>query len=612
VDRTGASNDVLDDAHAFGGQWDLDSSRRVTGLLRQRPLVMSAVAAAAAVSGLIEALLLVLVVRVAGLAVDDNASLGSVSFGPFDLQGLDGRSAFVLGGVGVAAFAIVQAGVAGAEARLSASLLVSTRQQLVTGWMRTDWPTKSSEPPGDLIALMGEFSGRVKESLVLGLAAFVAGISFLALVASAFVVSPIAALSIAVIGGLIGLLLNPLTRLSRRYGKNLGNESAAFITEANRMIMVAREIVAFDVGDRVAQLVNRQAERVATWQRRSQFAIRIVPTLYRTIVLGLLFAGLGLVYLLELGDIGSLAAIVLILLRALNYTQQAQAQLQRLADVEPYVGRVADKIAEFRDHRLVRDGREIDEIRTVSLHDVGFHYILDEPVLSGLDLELTLGDALGVVGASGAGKSTLVDVLLRLREPTHGHVVVNGIDARTVERGSWHRRLAFVSQHPGLTTGTLVDNVMFHRDGIDRARAIAALKEAQLQDFLRRHGPDAPVGESGSLLSGGQAQRVGIARAVAGVPDLLVLDEPTSALDVLSEARMVEMLRQVRERRIIVVISHRPAALEVCNKILVLHPGARHELIESADDIADRTAFLRDMIAMADDDEDPADDEESP
>ena len=167
-----------------------------------------------------------------------------------------------------------------------------------------------------------------------------------------------------------------------------------------------------------------------------------------------------------------------------------------------------------------------------------FSYDGSLPTLSDIDFTLQQGEILGVIGPSGAGKSTLAQVLLGLRAPDTGSVMVGGVDLAQVDRAWWTRQVSFVPQDPVLFTGTIAENIRFFRDDVDDAAVFRAAEHANVLSEIRAmpQGFDTHLGERGGGLSGGQRQRLSIARALAGSPSLLILDEPTSALDGHSES----------------------------------------------------------------------------
>lgn len=219
------------------------------------------------------------------------------------------------------------------------------------------------------------------------------------------------------------------------------------------------------------------------------------------------------------------------------------------------------------------------EISVVSLNNIVFRYEeTAAPVIKGINLKLSRGDIVGLVGASGAGKSTLIGVLLGLLQPCKGVIYWGGVPLTTPEElQGLHAQVAYVAQNVFIADDTLLANIALgeYIDKVDQHRLARALDIAQLNDVVKDlpDGLNSQIGENASMLSGGQAQRVGIARAIYANRPLLVLDEATSALDTRTEKRVLDALALDRGSRITVVIAHRTTALSDCDAIYTIRDG---------------------------------------
>jgi ABC-type multidrug transport system fused ATPase/permease subunit len=172
-------------------------------------------------------------------------------------------------------------------------------------------------------------------------------------------------------------------------------------------------------------------------------------------------------------------------------------------------------------------------------------------------------------------------------------VRVNGIAYELLDEDSWARSIGFVPQEPQLMEGTVAENIAFFRPGITLQNIEAAAEAAHIATDIRLlpHGYDTVLGPEGRGLSGGQKQRIAIARALVGEPSLLVLDEPTSALDAVSERLIRNTLANLRPRKIIVIIAHRPATIEICNRLIMLNEG---RIVDrgAPDKLAEKLGFM--------------------
>jgi len=217
----------------------------------------------------------------------------------------------------------------------------------------------------------------------------------------------------------------------------------------------------------------------------------------------------------------------------------------------------------------------------VALEGVTFAWPGREPVLDGVDLEIEPGKTVALIGPSGGGKSTLANLLLRLAEPTGGHITCEGTDLAAVDPREWRRRVAWVPQRPTIFTATLADNLrLFNPDASDEQVAFA-IGTAALGDLVARlpDGLQTVVGEGGRRLSAGQAQRIALARALISEAPLLVLDEPTAHLDRETERELATAIEDATDGRSALIISHRERPIAAADRTLVLSDGSLNGLV---------------------------------
>jgi ATP-binding cassette, subfamily B, bacterial len=215
----------------------------------------------------------------------------------------------------------------------------------------------------------------------------------------------------------------------------------------------------------------------------------------------------------------------------------------------------------------------------VRFENVTFGYEPGRPVLHGVSLEAKPGEVLAIVGPTGAGKTTLVHLLVRFFDPWSGRVTIGGHDIRDFRYRSLRQQVALVMQDPFILPQTVAENIAYGRPDASREEVVAAAKAAGADEFIERlpEGYDAVIGERGATLSGGEKQRLSIARAFLKDAPILILDEPTSALDTRTEARLLEALDRLMEDRITFVIAHRLSTTRRANQIVVLEHG---EIVE--------------------------------
>jgi ABC-type multidrug transport system fused ATPase/permease subunit len=211
----------------------------------------------------------------------------------------------------------------------------------------------------------------------------------------------------------------------------------------------------------------------------------------------------------------------------------------------------------------------------VAFENVSFAYRQGDPVLQRVSFVAEPGEMIALVGPSGAGKSTLVSLVARFYDPTHGRVLVDGIDVRHLSLAGLRDNIGMVFQDTFLFAGTVRENIAFGRSDASEADILSAARAAHAWEFITRmpDGLDAQVGERGVHLSEGQRQRLAIARALLRDPRILILDEPTSALDARSERLLQAALENLMRDRTTFVIAHRLGTVMRANRILVLESG---------------------------------------
>ncbi len=281
---------------------------------------------------------------------------------------------------------------------------------------------------------------------------------------------------------------------------------------------------------------------------------------------GRMTAGTILVFLSYLGSLyGPLNSI--------TYTastwQHAAANADRVMEI-------LDTPADVQDRP---DSRETSLRGGVRYEDIAFGYAPERPVLKGVSFEARPGEVIAIVGPTGAGKTTLMNLLVRFFDPWSGRVSIDGQDIRTIRLRSLRQQVAIVLQESFIFPLTAAENIAYGRPEATREQIVAAAVAANADGFIRAlpSGYDTVVGERGATLSGGEKQRLSIARAFLKDAPILILDEPTSALDARTEALLLEALSRLMEGRTTFIIAHRLSTIRNADHILVLNHG---EIVE--------------------------------
>jgi ATP-binding cassette subfamily B protein len=256
-------------------------------------------------------------------------------------------------------------------------------------------------------------------------------------------------------------------------------------------------------------------------------------------------------------------------LHAMTYSsstvQYATAQADRVMEIMDTVPDVQDS----------PDAVEVDLRGRVIYENVTFAYDQGSRVINGVSLEVQPGEVLAIVGPTGAGKTTLANMLVRFFDPDTGRITIDGRDIRDIKLQSLRQQIALVLQDPFIFPISVAENIAYGRPEASPEEIMAAARAANADAFIRRlpEGYDTVVGERGGTLSGGEKQRLSIARAFLKDAPILILDEPTSALDARTEAALLEALERLMSGRVTLIIAHRLSTIRKADRIAVLEHG---------------------------------------
>ena len=293
--------------------------------------------------------------------------------------------------------------------------------------------------------------------------------------------------------------------------------------------------------------------------------------------------------------------ILLVVLRSLSYGVALQQVASGLASLKPSLTLFTESLSKLRRGSLDWGTASFEGFESCQFEGVGFTYGADEiPALDNASFVISQGMRVGVVGPSGGGKSTTVRLMLGLLEPSSGRVLVNGRPVHEFERSEWSKRIGGVPQSAQLLSGTIAENLRLFRTGISDDDLWRALQVADFADEVREleKGLETRIGSGERALSGGQIQRLSIARAFAARPDFVVMDEPTSSIDVLSEAAVSDAIENLPEDVTMVIISHRMRILRDCDLLIVIEGGSVSDF-GRPEEVASRSRYVQSLAEGA-------------
>jgi len=416
------------------------------------------------------------------------------------------------------------------------------------------------------------------------------GLVAAAMVILLFVVDPaLAAGVVAVVGGLYILIYLAVRQVLARVGRDRVTANRERFTTAGEALGGIKDIKLLGRENTYVKAFRGPSKRQAKHQATSQ-TLSAVPR-----------------FLVEAVGFGGIIALTLVLI-----TLKGGASSNALGETLPFLGlyafagyrllpaaqQIYQGVAKLRFGAAVVDNVHSDLIKRSSLaainnpcpepfppqqeiafSGVSFTYPnASIPALTNINLAIPVGSSVGLVGGTGAGKTTMVDLLLGLLTPTEGVITVDGRAILDDHRRAWQGALGYVPQDIFLTDSSVAENIALgvppHE--IDQEQVKRCARMAQLDDFIRSEMPDGYdtiVGERGVRLSGGQCQRIGIARALYRDPPVLVFDEATSALDNMTESAVMDAIKYFHNEKTIIIIAHRLTTVQGCDKVVFLNEG---------------------------------------
>jgi ATP-binding cassette, subfamily B, bacterial len=524
------------------------------------------------ISGFAEAAVLAVVAQVAAKLVTGGKEIHS-TLGPFSLDTSLGSLLIV---AMVLAFVrlLLQLPISILPARITADVQARIRHDLFDAFNRAPWAIQSRDREGHLQEMMSTQVMQATQGALQVNVMVTALFSFGVLIASALLLNPGAALVVLFAAAALFGVLRPLTMLGHRRSQELSQAQLDYASAVGEAVRLAEETQVFGARDAQQSRIDQFIETSRDLFFRTQLVGRLVPNLYQSLIFLIIVSGLGVLYLADVNQVASLGAVVLLLVRAGTYGQQLQTAYQQVRQALPFVDRLRQTEAAYRAHDPGTRDRVLETFTTLTMSGVRYSYRSGQPILSGIDFEVSKGEAIGIVGPSGAGKSTLVQLLLQLRQADSGSYLIDGHAANRYKLDDWRRQVAYVPQQPRLIHASVVANIAYFRklplEAIERAARLARIA-AEIAAWS--DGYKTLIGPRADAVSGGQQQRICLARGLASNPRILILDEPTSALDPASEFLLQESLKSLAGEVTLFIVAHRLSTLDMCDRVMVVNNG---------------------------------------
>lgn len=480
-----------------------------------------------------------------------------------------------------------------ASARIISSNQYRRRLELVDSFIDAEWEAQDAVHDGRLVTFSLDFVNQSAHGLR-DLAAFAKNVAGLVVfVGSALLVSWVATMAIATVTGLVFLLQSPIRKRARIYSAGYSECNVEISEELSTLERTARELNAYGVGTAAAAHLRRVARRQRALRVRGDVIGALPSPLFRTAGLLVIVALIASTASARGMEIAALGVVILLLYRSLSYGQNLAGVHAKLIVLVPVLEQLDEEQSRYQNRKRPVDGLEIKTANSLRLREVSYTYPGSKTPALAASLDFAIGEIVGVVGPSGAGKSTLVDLLVGLRQPSSGVVEISDTSLTELSDKSRARLIALVPQAVSVIPASVSENVDFYR-ALDEKRIDDAVDTVGLRSLVSDlpEGMNTQIGTGSRSVSGGQVQRLGIARAIAGNPDFLIMDEPTSALDPGSEELVANLIGRHRGTVGVIVIAHRLSTLRHCDRVIVIEDG-RVSGDDSLEDLRETSNYVQ-------------------
>ena len=476
-----------------------------------------------------------------------------------------------------------------ATAYVGAKVLYDVRRQVFERYSAAHFQFMLDNQQGALFYNIFDAPGSVSSIIVTAARMGTALLKVLAIVVVLVWILPLAA---AALVGFCILYYVGIHYLSRKVSFNIGASKAEVsgkqLTIANEFLTGFRQIVALDATQWWMRKFDTQNRAFATLQGKELAWNAIPRPLMEFFAVGLMLVFAWILWVSGPTTISerlpTLGVFAVALAQLFPPLTSVGAQRMRIMAILPNLALAHNAIA--GPVPLRQDGtRRLERFEnSIEFENVSFGYPGRDTLFNNVNLSFEKGKVTAIVGTSGAGKTTIINLILGLFEPTEGQITVDGIPLHDIKRETWLSRIGFVSQDIFTYHSTVADNITIGRTDRSEQAIINAAKTANAHGFINElpNGYQTVVGERGMKFSGGQQQRLAIARALLDSPELMLFDEATSSLDTISERLVQEAIDNISKDRTVIIIAHRLSTISHADKIVVFDNGqvvesGRHE-----------------------------------
>lgn len=479
--------------------------------------------------------------------------------------------------------------------KITASYEEKTRSNLFNSTLKTNWPYLLKQKLGHLETILMINVSNSSDLLRC--------ISNTIMVLTNLIVYTLVAINISVYITLIALVLGlvlffifkPLVYKVRVISYKMEQINKEIFHYVSENIIGMKTIKVASVGNRVAEVGRDFFDKLRSMQIKHAILHTVTGAFMQPISLVFVCIIFALSYKTANFNFAALIAVVYLIKQIFSYFEQLQKKALVINSSIPYLKNILDYEDQAKKNKEKDTGSRMFQFNNfLAFKNVNFSYNPDKKVLADINFNVKKGELVGLIGPSGVGKTTTTDLILRLFAPTSGEILLDGKNIGEINIEEWRKNIGYVSQDIFLINDTVASNIKFYDNSITDDDVKEATKMANIYNFIQSC-PDkfsTVIGERGILLSAGQRQRIIIARVLARKPKILLLDEATSALDNESEAKIQQVIKNLKGKITVLVIAHRLSTVVNSDRLIVLEKGKVIEQGKPQELLKDKNSYF--------------------
>lgn len=374
---------------------------------------------------------------------------------------------------------------------------------------------------------------------------------------------------------LVGIPLLSLGKLTYKFGKKNTSTANDWLSAIQENFSLAKIILGFALQKKSENVVKEKFEKHTKATLASQLFTLSISSIYVPLgVLGIIILFYaGKYFSLALSEIGIL---VVAYMKIIPIMKNIVSEKNTIDMAFPSYEQIMNMIKDAKKMNQTSGNIAFKNInKSIEIKDISFTYPNNKPVINNLSLQIKKGQMIAIVGESGSGKSTLIDVIMGFNDPTSGDILIDDIPLKKYDINSYRKKIGYVPQGGALFNASIIENIKWANEKATNEQIQHMCKKAYADSFIKSfpEGYETIVGDLGIRLSGGQLQRIALARALIRKPEILILDEATSSLDSKSEKNIQEAINKIVKKTTIIVIAHRLSTILKADHIYVINHG---------------------------------------